>query len=28
MVPLEDFEALIAELQDFDRLAKRMAASG
>ncbi len=23
MVPLEDFEALIAELQDFDRLAKR-----
>jgi 2-dehydro-3-deoxyphosphooctonate aldolase (KDO 8-P synthase) len=23
MVPLKDFEALIAELQDFDRLAKR-----
>jgi 2-dehydro-3-deoxyphosphooctonate aldolase (KDO 8-P synthase) len=27
MVPLKDFEALIAELQDFDRLAKRKAAS-
>ena len=25
MVPLKDFEALIAELQDFDRLAKRTA---
>ena len=25
MVPLKDFEALIAELQDFDRLAKRSA---
>ena len=23
MVPLRDFEALVAELQDFDRLAKR-----
>jgi 2-dehydro-3-deoxyphosphooctonate aldolase (KDO 8-P synthase) len=23
MVPLKDFEALVAELQDFDRLAKR-----
>ena len=28
MVPLKDFEALIAELQDFDRLVKRNAASG
>jgi 2-dehydro-3-deoxyphosphooctonate aldolase (KDO 8-P synthase) len=25
MVPLKDFEALVAELQDFDRLAKRTA---
>jgi hypothetical protein len=23
MVPLKDFEPLVAELQDFDRLAKR-----
>ena len=23
VVPLKDFEALVAELQDFDRLAKR-----
>jgi 2-dehydro-3-deoxyphosphooctonate aldolase (KDO 8-P synthase) len=27
MVPLKDFEALVAELQDFDRLAKRNANS-
>ena len=27
MVPLKDFEALVAELQEFDRLAKRMASS-
>ena len=27
MVPLKDFEALVAELQDFDRLAKRGAGS-
>jgi 2-dehydro-3-deoxyphosphooctonate aldolase (KDO 8-P synthase) len=27
MVPLRDFEALVAELQEFDRLAKRMASS-
>jgi 2-dehydro-3-deoxyphosphooctonate aldolase (KDO 8-P synthase) len=27
MVPLKDFEALVAELQDFDRLAKRSAES-
>jgi 2-dehydro-3-deoxyphosphooctonate aldolase (KDO 8-P synthase) len=27
MVPLKDFEALVAELQDFDRLAKRTAES-
>jgi 2-dehydro-3-deoxyphosphooctonate aldolase (KDO 8-P synthase) len=27
MVPLKDFEALVAELQDFDRLAKRSADS-
>jgi 2-dehydro-3-deoxyphosphooctonate aldolase (KDO 8-P synthase) len=28
MVPLKDFEALVAELQDFDKLAKRPALSG
>ena len=28
MVPLKDFEALVAELQDFDRLAKKTATSG
>jgi 2-dehydro-3-deoxyphosphooctonate aldolase (KDO 8-P synthase) len=28
MVPLKDFEALVAELQDFDRLAKRTAGGG
>jgi 2-dehydro-3-deoxyphosphooctonate aldolase (KDO 8-P synthase) len=27
MVPLKDFEALVAELQDFDRLVKRNAES-
>ena len=27
MVALKDFEALVAELQDFDRLAKRNAES-
>jgi len=27
MVPLKHFEALVAELQDFDRLAKRNAES-
>ena len=28
MVPLKDFEALVAELQDFDRLAKRPVSAG
>ena len=28
MVPLKDFEALVAELQDYDRVTKRRAASG
>jgi len=28
MVPLKDFEALVEELQDFDRLAKRVASAG